>query len=215
MSREITVGDGVTVKMTPEPRAEGQRLCIDLCSGLGGFSRAFIDAGWEVITVDIEAKFNPTICADLTTIDWTIFKVNVLQGRTPDIILAAPPCERFSLTNGRHRFNGWPKPGIGKALAIAGAVMEAIAVLHPHFYVVENPKARLRWFLGTPRHSIRQSDYGFATMKPTDLWTNVEFGMIEGERGFQAWSEFTKHHKRAQRAEISNGLSEAILEAVA
>ena len=190
------------------------KLCIDLCSGLGGFSRAFVDAGWEVITVDIEPKFKPKIVADLTAIDWQQFHATVLKGRTPDLLLASPPCERFSLTNGSHRFNGWPKPGIGKALAIVGAVLESIAILHPHFYVIENPKARLRWFIGTPRHSIRQSDYGFKTMKPTDLWTNVELGLIEGQRGYQSWAEFCNNNRRAKRAEVASLLSEAILTAV-
>ena len=40
-------------------------LCIDLCCGLKGFSSAFLEGGWEVITVDIEPKFLPDILCDI------------------------------------------------------------------------------------------------------------------------------------------------------
>ena len=41
------------------------KLCIDLCCGRKGFSRAFADAGWDVITVDLNPKFNASITADV------------------------------------------------------------------------------------------------------------------------------------------------------
>ena len=40
------------------------RLSIELCSGLKGFSQAFADAGWEVVTVDVDPSFAPSIVAD-------------------------------------------------------------------------------------------------------------------------------------------------------
>jgi hypothetical protein len=39
-------------------------LCVDLCSGEEGFSQAFKE-DYEVVTVDVEKKFRPTICADV------------------------------------------------------------------------------------------------------------------------------------------------------
>ena len=40
-------------------------IFIDLFSGLGGASQAFEAAGWEVVTVDINPEFNPTICCNV------------------------------------------------------------------------------------------------------------------------------------------------------
>ena len=63
---------------------------IDLCSGLGGFSQAFVDAGDEVIRVDIGTKFRNvphTVISDVMA--WE-------PPFVPDIVLASPPCQAFS-----------------------------------------------------------------------------------------------------------------------
>jgi hypothetical protein len=62
---------------------------FDLFSGLGGFSAAFRDRGHEVVTVDIEERFHPTIRADVRT----------LRGEPGlfDVVLASPPCQEFSM----------------------------------------------------------------------------------------------------------------------
>lgn len=59
---------------------------LDLCCGLKGFSRAFRDAGCDVTTVDIDARLNPDICADVRTLNLTGY----------EIVLAAPPCIEYS-----------------------------------------------------------------------------------------------------------------------
>jgi hypothetical protein len=209
--------------MTPSPStgaeaAGASSLCIDLCSGLGGFCQAFVDAGWEVITVDIEPRFNPTVCADITKIDWTIFKRDVLGGRSPDVLLASPPCERLSIAGG-----AWPAEGIGLALAIVGACLEAVVALEPKRWVVENPKARLRWFIGKPRITIRQKDFGGPWPKPTDLWGNIVLPMVPAStppmkgHGMGARRRLgvpVLGSDSAKNAIIAPGLSQAILEAV-
>jgi hypothetical protein len=161
------------------------KICIDLCSGLGGFSRAFRERE-----------------------DW-------------EVILASPPCERFSIAN-----RSWPQKGIGKALEIVGACLEAIVDLKPDYWALENPKGRLRWFLGSPPHSVRLSDYGYdkavsggkwrKAIKPTDIWGNIPFPMLEAEKEpkiGRVETGFTKV-SRAKRAEMPYGLSQTILEAV-
>ncbi len=40
------------------------------------------------------------------------------------------------------------------------------------FWAMENPKARLRWFLGKPAMTFSPNDFGDAYRKPTDLWGN-------------------------------------------
>ena len=195
------------------------KLCIDLCSGLGGFSQAFVDAGWEVVRIDNDPQFAEvphTLIADILTMDWT-----ELATRQPFVVLASPPCERFSIA-----MPYWPKPGIGKALTIVGACLEAIIALKPKYWLLENPKGRLRWFLGAPPHSVKLSDYGHTRpiqggkfrrpLKPTDLWGNVPFKMLEASKEVKpnqniiaGWGS----KEKAKRADMSP-LSKAILEAV-
>lgn len=40
------------------------------------------------------------------------------------------------------------------------------------FWALENPKARMRWFLGQPAMTFNPYDFGDAYRKPTDLWGN-------------------------------------------
>jgi len=201
------------------------RLCIDLCSGRGGFSQAFVQAGWEVVTVDIESKFNPTICADVTALsaekieEATAKKSFAAYDRI--IVLASPPCERFSLA-----CRTWPKKGVQKAMETVGACLELIAEIKPNYWVLENPKARLRWFLGTPKGTIRLSDYGTPYLKPTDYWGNVPLPFLKATVPPRMYLRPMKHDlktpspiylsgaDKAGRSKLPAGFSRAILKAV-
>jgi hypothetical protein len=169
---------------------------------------------WEVIAIDIDPDMPADIIADVKHLP-------LRNGIKPRVILASPPCERFSIAN-----PNWPQKGIGKALEIVGACLEAIVDLKPDYWALENPKGRLRWFLGPPPHSVRLSDYGYdravqggkwrRAIKPTDIWGNIPFPMLEAEKTpkiARGGTGFTKL-SRAKRAEMPYGLSKAILEAV-
>ena len=199
-----------------------RKVCVDLCSGLGGFSQAFVNHGWKVVTVDIEPKFNSTVVADITKIDWNEFKQTWLNGESPDVLLASPPCERFSLACLQ-----WPKKNIKKSLEIVGACLEAIAILKPKRWLMENPRARLRWFIGIPPQTIRYSDYDmtYRAEKVTDLWGNIPLPMVKQERRIKrkkmrehlkrlhSWEKIYPHDK-GQRALIPLGVSNAVYESV-
>ena len=153
-----------------------KKICLDLCAGLGGFSQAFLnDKKWDVITLDIEKKFNPTIEGDVIDIVEHPEKYKDFWELKPDIIMASPPCNHFSLANPT-----WPRQGIYTALKIAGACMEIIARLQPKYFILENPHARLRYFMRN-NVNIRLNSFGYRTVKPTDFWTNIEFfGYAQG-----------------------------------
>lgn len=208
--------------MSPEPDGAPEgRLCIDLCSGLGGFSQAFVDAGWKVWRYDSDPAFKDvprTVIEDITKPDW---EQRYENGLRPLVVLASPPCERFSIA-----MPYWPQHGIGRALTIVGACLEVIVALKPKYWCLENPKGRLRWFLGAPPHSVKLSDYGHTQStqggkmrkpyKPTDLWGNIPFPLLQEIRTMDAQkggTGFTRE-ARAERARMPYGLSKAILEAV-
>jgi len=56
--------------------------------------------------------------------------------------------------------------------------LEIIRELKPKYWFIENPRAGLRsvWFMKPlKRYTVTYCQYGFDRMKPTDIWTNVEW----------------------------------------
>lgn len=193
-----------------------KKLCIDLCCGLKGFSKAFVDNGWEVITVDIEPRFEPTILLDVRILnkdDIEKYTKRPLSKYKIIVILASPPCERFSQAP-----HVWPLPGIRTALEIVGAVLELIIDIKPKYWALENPSnGNLRWFIGTPAKRIRLNAFGYKTVKPTGIWGNIPLGLIpdsskKNDRPNAFANLYSK--RRDRRAEIPRGLSASILEAI-
>ena len=192
------------------------KLCLDLCCGLKGFSVAFLEDGWEVITVDIEPKFEPTICKDirkLTKKDITKTCLQPLKEYDMVIVLAAPPCERLSLAP-----HVWPSPGIRTALEIVGAILELITEIKPKYWCLENPSTgRMRWFIEKPQKNIRLNALGYKTVKPTGLWGNIPLGLIpDSPRKNSKPDAFANYYskRRDLRSQLPRGLSEALLKGV-
>ncbi len=142
---------------------------LDLFSGLGGWSRPFVDRGHEVLTVDLDPDFRPDICTDIRDLHfWQL-------PWTPDIVLASPPCQEFSMLNvGKH----WEKSGEPKtaearqSLNLVRDLKELVYELHPRWFVIENPRARLRTLDVLPfeRRTVWYCRLGEPVAKPTDLW---------------------------------------------
>lgn len=180
------------------------KLVIDLCAGKEGFSQAFRnEPDYEVVTIDIEKKFKPTIVADVRHLP-------LKQNLQPDLLLAGPPCERFSIA-----MPLWPKMGIQMAMQIVGAVFEAVPYLQPKYYLIENPMGRLRWFLGTPKKSIRYSDYdmNYKAQKRTDMWGTLPLPMAEAMRNYNHKDvpfDYIISRNPSERAKAPSGVSKAI-----
>jgi hypothetical protein len=143
---------------------------LDLFAGLGGWSEAFRDRGHEVFTVDIDPKFDVDLYKDIfylmaDDIPWR-----------PDVILASPPCEKFSvMTIGRN----WNKDNTPKrqeaadALALVQRTLEFIELMQPWYWIMENPRGKLRALeIMSPyeRRTVTYCKLGLPYMKPTDLW---------------------------------------------
>ncbi|MCD6512579.1 MAG: DNA cytosine methyltransferase [Thermoplasmata archaeon] len=110
---------------------------LDLFSGLGGFSQAFRDREHEVITLDINPEFNPTICADVLDIE----AEDLMRYGPFDIILAAPPCDEFSRES-----MPWTKTGKEPDLSLALKTKELIDELQPSWWIVENVRGAIPYF---------------------------------------------------------------------
>jgi hypothetical protein len=83
-------------------------------------------------------------------------------------IFAAPPCTEFSLAkNARYR-------DFESAMETVAACMRIIwgAQIHTRlgFWALENPRGLLRRFLGVPKYTFEQWQFGEDRVKATDVW---------------------------------------------
>ena len=53
---------------------------LDLFTGTGSVAKVARDLGYEVTTLDIDARCNPDICADVLEFDYTIWEPGRSQG---------------------------------------------------------------------------------------------------------------------------------------
>lgn len=109
---------------------------LDLCSGLGGFSEAFVkDPSWEVVRIEnnpILAHVEHTEILDvLEWIDWLPAMVSS-RGR-PSLVLASPPCLEFSTAR------TWAQGRVmDPNMEIVQAVWDIIDYAKPPYWIVEN-----------------------------------------------------------------------------
>lgn len=146
---------------------------LDLFAGLGGWSEAFRDRGHEILTVDNDPEFGSGWTKDIfliTAKDFADWK--------PDIILASPPCETFSVMTIGRNWTTDHKPKTEKAklaLDLALHTVDLIKDIDPQFWVIENPRAKLRRFYEQipgleDRRTVAYCQLGEKFQKPTDLW---------------------------------------------
>ncbi len=148
---------------------------LDLFSGLEGWSKSFRDRGHDVITVDFEAKFHPTICANILTLNPKDFK----KFGKIHIILSSPPCNCFSVASISTYWSGGKNQYVPKnektvtAIETVKHTLKLIKELNPSYWVLENPVGVLRslpFMKLYHRHTVTYCQYGEHRMKPTDLW---------------------------------------------
>lgn len=150
---------------------------LDLFCGLKGWSAPFAERGHEVVTLDLDPGFEPTIAADLLAVAADDVRA-AFGGASPDVVLASPPCETFSVASMGHHWTGGRRgyePRTEAALVglkLARRTVELIGELAPAFAVVENPRGMMRRVAGFPVEptTVWYCHYGESRAKPTDLW---------------------------------------------
>lgn len=199
---------------------------LDLFAGLQGWSRPFAERGHEVVTLDLDPRFGSTIAADI--LEWD---PRDLGGWHPDVILASPPCEGFTVMNiGKN----WTRPNdvtphsprtpsARLSLRLVERTREVIAELQPAFFVIENPRAKLRKLpvvADLERRTVTYCQYGETRMKPTDLWggfppslvlhppcSNGDPCHVRAPRGSRTPGSVQGQSSGAERAEIPRMLA--------
>lgn len=153
---------------------------IEFYSGSAIMAKTFQEHGWETMTVDL---FYP---ADWNVDIMFISKdaiMNRIKGK-PDFIWFGTPCTAFSVASiGKHWGGGFrkyePKTETASVgLALTEKNKEIISWFHNAKYGIENPRGVLRKlpvYKDLPRHTITFCQYGDNRMKPTDIWTNLNW----------------------------------------
>lgn len=156
-------------KIKPKIIPEYKMKVLDLFSGLGGWSKAFKKRGHEVITIDIEPKFNPYHIQDILSL-----KEKDMDGY--DLIMASPPCECFSVMRIGQNWTKDNRPRTKEAEFALKLALHTFKLIIPHAFILENPRAKLRVLAPIPPTvTIWYCQYGERIAKPTDIWTNQPF----------------------------------------
>lgn len=130
------------------------RIILDLCGGTGAWGKPYKDAGYDVRLVTLPD-------GDVTT-----------YTPPPGVygILAAPPCDRFSIASRKNNTD----PDFLSGLVVVRACLDIIWNCQLEgslkFWALENPVGHLRKFLGRPQFTFEQWQYGDRLCKPTDIW---------------------------------------------
>lgn len=129
-------------------------LILDLCGGSGAWSQPYREAGYQVEIVDPVHDGRD---------------VRLLQRLSARVhgILAAPPCTVMSYARNRYP----PTDDEFRAsLSVTDACLRIVYVQAPMWWALENPRNKLRRYLGPPRLEFYHWQYGDAAHKPTCIW---------------------------------------------
>jgi len=129
------------------------KLILDLCGGTGAWSKPYKDAGYDVQLVDLPN--------DIRLLEFN--RQLHVHG-----ILIAPPCTVFSYA--RQRYGLPTQNELKDSLSIVDACLRAVFLYRPNWWVLENPRNKLRRYLGPPKMIFKQWWFGDGLDKPTCLW---------------------------------------------
>ena len=146
--------------------------CLEVFCGTKSVSKQ-LGPEWEVVSVDLFAKFEPTICADVH--EWD-YKAAFPPGHF-DYVHLSPPCTEFSraLTTRPRRLE------VGDALA--EKALEIVEYFQPRWWTLENPATgelpkrpyMEAWkpYMRTVCYCKYNDDGKHPYKKPTAIWTNL------------------------------------------
>ena len=140
---------------------------IDLFSGLGGFSQAFVDRGHNIERYDLNERFKEV---PHTTIK-DVMELTPIDLEHADIILASPPCTHFSIAAVYHHWpKGTPTEATLQQIELVKHTVKLIKEVNPEYWILENPRGMLQKILGKPAITQYWGSWGMGCLKPTHLW---------------------------------------------
>ena len=144
---------------------------LELFSGTKSVGKCCNELGYNVISVDIERKSNPTHLCNILNFDYKQYDKNHF-----DIIWSSPPCTDYSALN-----RALPNKicNLDEADKLVKKSFEIINYFNPHWWFLENPQTGTlkdrEIMINIPFYDVdycRYSDWGYK--KKTRIWTNKE-----------------------------------------
>jgi len=153
---------------------------LELFAGSCSFSNVAKKYNCETFTTDIKQFGEIDYVTDIFNFD--IDKVPF----QPDIIWASPPCTTFSIASCGYHWNAPDKEGnrepktekAKEGLLILEQTLYILNEIQPKYYIIENPRGLMRKMdtvQHLPLHTVTYCQYGDSRMKPTDIWTNIDW----------------------------------------
>ena len=151
---------------------------LELFSGTGSIGKVFRARGWEVVSVDCNAKMQPTVVADIGTFDYKML------GGYFDAVWCSPPCTQYSIARSHAKT---PRDLVG-ADRLVRRCRDIISYFQPLAYFIENPHSgllkRRDVVSDLPYVVVDYCQYGWPYRKRTIIFTNAT-----GQR----WTRLCEH----------------------
>jgi hypothetical protein len=157
---------------------------LDLFAGLGGASAAMRSRGWDVVTVELDPAFRPSVVADVSRLP-----LRCRPGHF-DLVWASPPCTEYARES-----MPWCRTGNVPDFTLWRTTEAAIRELRPRWWVIENVRGAV------PFHGSPARTYG-----PVFLWGDMP--MFDAR--VPPWKERLSSKEKAKRACIPWALSQAL-----
>ena len=125
---------------------------LDLFSGLGGFSEAFVLAGDEVARVENNPLLSEVPCTTMQDVLAMRDRLHLYhaQGqpiREYDVLLAGPPCREFSLAYSAPRSKAMRNgEEFEPSMELLEATLDIIRITKPKWWVIENVVGSIKYF---------------------------------------------------------------------
>lgn len=127
---------------------------------------------YNVVSIDIEHKYEATITKNILEWDYTEY-----DPYSFDIIWASPPCTEYSILLNclKNRLNRVRNLNLADAIVIR--VLDILEYFKPKIWFIENPQTGLlktREFMqDIPYYDVSYCKYGYKYRKHTRIWTNL------------------------------------------
>ena len=173
---------------------QNNKKALCLFEGIGSSKKVLESLGYEVVCVEIEEKYNPTILSDIMKWD---FKDSIYNPNDFEIITASPVCLYWSklrntwinrkckkihptdVITKQHLLDDIDKYG----KPMVDRTLEIIQYFNPQYWWIENPNGSSMWKYIEDKHNYlnfetyifdycKYSDYGYK--KPTRFITNYK-----------------------------------------
>ena len=202
---------------------------LELFSGTHSIAKVFESNGWNIISVDLDNKFNPTHNIDILEFDYKQYPQDYFT-----YIHSSPPCILYSQNqlsfygrNKRHNITGemviWDRKQHEECIKLSDMLvektLEIIDYFKPKYFTIENPHHN-NWcnikyrpcMLEIPYTIVDYCMYDYVVKKPTLIYNNFNLVLKTCDKSHthMKWKEFSSKNNIYGRYVIPKKLCEEI-----